>query len=45
MLLSEEPTIIVSTVSCIYSLGSPKEWNDMSITIEMGKEISRTMLI
>ena len=45
MLLSEEPTIIVSTVSCIYSLGSPKEWNDMSITIEIEKEISRTMLI
>ena len=45
MLLSEEPTIIVSTVSCIYSLGSPKEWNDMSITIEVGKEISRTTLI
>ena len=33
MLLSGEPTIIVSTVSCIYSLGSPKEWEDMAITL------------
>ena len=28
MLLSGEPTIIVSTVSCIYSLGNPQEWED-----------------
>lgn len=45
MLLSEEPTIIVATVSCIYSLGSPKEWEDMAVTIQVKKEISRTDLI
>ena len=45
MLLSEEPTIVVSTVSCIYSLGSPKEWDDMSITVEVKKKIDRTSLI
>ncbi len=45
MLLSEEPTIIVATVSCIYSLGSPKEWEDMAVTIQVKKEISRTNLI
>ena len=45
MLLSEEPTIVVSTVSCIYSLGSPKEWDDMSITVEVKKQIGRTSLI
>ena len=45
MLLSEEPTIVVSTVSCIYSLGSPKEWDDMSITVEVKKKIGRTSLI
>ena len=45
MLLSEEPTIIVATVSCIYSLGSPKEWEDMAVTIQAKKEISRTDLI
>ena len=45
MLLSGEPTIIVSTVSCIYSLGSPKEWEDMAITLNKNEEIARTELI
>ncbi|TRZ78964.1 MAG: excinuclease ABC subunit UvrB [Nitrosopumilales archaeon] len=45
MLLSGEPTIIVSTVSCIYSLGSPSEWEEMSITIEKGIDIGRGTLI
>ena len=39
MLLSGEPTIIVSTVSCIYSLGSPKEWEDMAITLKKMKKL------
>ncbi|MDC0168930.1 excinuclease ABC subunit UvrB [Candidatus Nitrosopelagicus sp.] len=45
MLLSGEPTIIVSTVSCIYSLGSPKEWEDMAITLKKNEKISRTEII
>ena len=45
MLLSGEPTIIVSTVSCIYSLGSPSEWEEMSITIEKGADVGRSTLI
>jgi len=45
MLLSGEPTIIVATVSCIYSLGSPREWEDMSVTIKTGQEISRLSII
>ncbi len=45
MLLSGEPTIIVSTVSCIYSLGSPSEWEEMSITIEKGADVGRGTLI
>ena len=45
MLLSGEPTIIVATVSCIYSLGSPSEWESMSITIEKDSEIGRGELI
>ncbi|MGI0047101.1 MAG: excinuclease ABC subunit UvrB [Nitrosotalea sp.] len=45
MILSEEPTIIVSTVSCIYSLGSPSEWEEMAITIEKGSEVGRGALI
>ena len=45
MLLSGEPTIIVSTVSCIYSLGSPKEWEDMAITLNKNEKISRSEII
>ena len=45
MLLSGEPTIIVATVSCIYSLGSPRDWETMSITVEKGAEIGRGSLI
>lgn len=45
MLLSGEPTIIIATVSCIYSLGSPSEWETMSITLEKGSEIGRGELI
>ncbi|WP_179370988.1 excinuclease ABC subunit UvrB [Nitrosopumilus ureiphilus] len=45
MLLSGEPTIIVSTVSCIYSLGNPKDWEDLAITLKTGEEIKRTEII
>lgn len=45
MLLSGEPTIIVSTVSCIYSLGNPKDWDDLAITVNAGGVIKRSDLI
>ncbi len=45
MLMSGKPTIIVSTVSCIYSLGSPSEWEKRSITIREGDAINRKELI
>jgi len=45
MLMSGEPTIIVSTVSCIYSLGSPKEWEDSAISITKGSITDRKVLI
>jgi len=45
MLLSGEPTIIVSTVSCIYSLGNPKDWGDLAVTINEGDEIKRSEII
>ena len=45
MLLSGEPTIIVATVSCIYSLGNPRDWEDMSITISDKDEVSRSAII
>jgi excinuclease ABC subunit B len=45
MLMSGEPTIIVSTVSCIYSLGSPTEWDKTAISLTMGMTIDRKLLI
>ncbi len=45
MLLSGDPTIIVSTVSCIYSLGNPQDWEDLAITINTGDVIKRNELI
>ncbi|TLY09768.1 MAG: excinuclease ABC subunit UvrB [Thaumarchaeota archaeon] len=45
MLMSGEPTIIVSTVSCIYSLGSPNEWEESAISITKGMVIDRKALI
>lgn len=45
MLLSREPTIIVATVSCIYSLGNPKDWEDMSITISEKEVMDRSAII
>ena len=45
MLLSDEPTIIVSTVSCIYSLGNPQDWKDLAIMINTGDIIKRNEII
>src|SRR5919112_1635606 len=45
MLMSGDPTIIVSTVSCIYSLGSPVEWEQSALTLAAGMKIDRKVLI
>jgi len=45
MLLSGQPTIIVSTVSCIYSLGNPQDWEDLAITINTSEKIKRNEII
>ncbi len=44
-LLSPGPAIIVSTVSCIYGLGSPKEWLEMSVDIRKGEPVDRSTLL
>ena len=45
MLLSGEPTIIVATVSCIYSLGNPDDWGKMAITVREGDAATRSGII
>jgi len=36
-LLTRRDTIIVASVSCIYGIGSPEDYSDMSITIKKGE--------
>jgi excinuclease ABC subunit B len=45
MLMSGEPTIIVATVSCIYSLGSPIEWDQNSILLDRNSKVDRKRII
>lgn len=45
MLMSGQPTIIIATVSCIYSLGSPEEWEGSSIALSRGDVIDRKAII
>jgi excinuclease ABC subunit B len=45
MLMSGEPTIIIATVSCIYSLGSPVEWDQNSILLDKNSRINRKWII
>ena len=40
-LLSRDDVIIVATVSCIYGLGSPDEYMNRMLTIDVGKEYER----
>jgi excinuclease ABC subunit B len=45
MLMSGEPTIIVATVSCIYSIGSPVEWDQNSILLDKKSKVDRKWII
>jgi excinuclease ABC subunit B len=44
-LSSREDVIIVSSVSCIYNLGSPEEYKELMLLIERGQEISREKIL
>lgn len=44
-LLTRSDVIIVSTVSCIYGLGSPESYHGMSLALEVGQEIDRNDLL
>lgn len=44
-LLSRRDVIVVSTVSCIYGLGAPKEYLDQSVPLQVGQQIDRDDLI
>ncbi len=40
-LLSNPDTIIISSVSCIYGIGSPEDYGNLSVIIEIGQKIQR----
>lgn len=40
-LLTRKDVIIVASVSCIYGLGSPEEYESVNMKLEVGKKISR----
>jgi excinuclease ABC subunit B len=40
-LLSREDTLIVASVSCIYNIGSPEEYENLSVPIKKGQRINR----
>ena len=44
-LLSDRNTIIIATVSCIYGLGSPQDFEGMSVKIHSGQEMNRQDLL
>lgn len=44
-LLTRRDTIIVASVSCIYGIGSPEDYADMSITIKKGERRQQDKLV
>jgi excinuclease ABC subunit B len=40
-LLSRNDVIIVSSISCIYGIGSPSDWRDMAFKIKVGDKLPR----
>jgi len=44
-LLTRKDVIIVASVSCIYGLGSPKEYEKVNLKLKVGEEVSRQDII
>jgi len=44
-IVSRNDTIIVASISCIYSLGNPEDFRTMAANLEVGKQMSRGQLI
>ncbi len=44
-LLERRDTIIVASVSCIYGLGSPEDYRQMLLAIEVGEEVERSKIL
>ena len=44
-IVSRNDTIIVASISCIYSLGNPDDFRTMAINLEVGDQVTRQDLI
>ncbi len=44
-IVSRNDTIIVASISCIYSLGNPNDFKTMAAELKVGKQMSRNQLI
>src|SRR5438552_1586881 len=44
-LFTRRDVIVVASVSCIYGLGSPEEWRDRVIILEVGSEHDRDLML
>ena len=44
-LLERRDVIIVASISCIYGLGSPKNYQDMAFSVEVGQTLDREELL
>lgn len=44
-LLEREDVVIVASVSCIYGIGSPKDWKELLLFLEVGQEKERDKIL
>ncbi|MEN9693524.1 MAG: hypothetical protein RLZZ330_1168, partial [Actinomycetota bacterium] len=44
-LLTRRDVVVVATVSCIYGLGTPQEYVDRMVRLEIGQDIERNLLL
>jgi len=44
-LITRRDTLIVASVSCIYGLGSPSDYLEMSVRVRLGEEVDRDVLL
>lgn len=44
-LINRNDTIVIASVSCIYSLGNPNDYRDLALSLSVGQKISRAELL
>ncbi len=44
-LINRKDTIVIASVSCIYSLGNPNDYRDLALSLSVGQKITRAELL